>query len=165
MANNSIDASPDSQLVRFHGLLLTLNKGMLLVPQSAITEVINLAELSLSSTRAGHGVHGWFRWRSLELPLISFETLCLDERAPLTRDSKIVICNTLGEAVRPGFYGLALQGFPSPIHIDADERTRLQGVTSKRDGLSWEARVDSVEALVPDFDFIESFVAGLENPA
>lgn len=162
---NSIDASTDSQLTRFHGLLLTLNKTVLLVPQSAITEVINLAELSLSSSRTEHGLHGWFRWRSLELPLISFETLYLDERAPLTRDSKIVICNTLGESVQEGFYGLALQGFPSPVHIDADDRTRLQGRVSERKGLSWEAEIDGVEALVPDFDFIESFVAGLEKAA
>lgn len=91
--------------------LIPLSEETIILPNTAVAEVISYLEPSPLS-----GMPEWFigtiAWRGRTAPIISWEILNGQASKPLTRDSRIVIFNTLEKKSALPFYGVIAQGIP-----------------------------------------------------
>ena len=61
-------------------LIVRLNKGSLILPVNLMAELVTGGELLPSEHP---GVEGWLHWRNRQNPVVSLESLCMEEDAAL----------------------------------------------------------------------------------
>ncbi|GIX30926.1 MAG: chemotaxis protein [Porticoccaceae bacterium] len=137
-------------------LSLPLAETTLLVPVTAV------AEVTTHGTVAGPAegfCYGTFDWRTLRIPLISFEAFAGRPRPDLSGEGRVAVVNAVGAAAGVGFYGLRLQGLPSPLQVgEADCRgARKPDVRGVVAALSLAGR----ECWLPDLEALEAALAAL----
>lgn len=92
--------------------ILPLWQKKLLLPASAVVEIVSASQLKASKKNTKAGLLGQFTWEGKALPVVSFETLNGDNGVvPVPQKLAIVIAATLGE--EHTHYALALQGEPT----------------------------------------------------
>lgn len=133
-------------------MLLTVGEYRLLVPVTAVAEVITAAEL----LRGGDGLlHGWFRWREQQLPLVSFSAAC--GGPPEQAAAYVAVLNAIDSAAGLGFYALPLTVIPRSAQVFPEA-----GLLPAGDGielLAWEAAIGETRAWVPRLDLLEERLA------
>ncbi|MEW5754873.1 MAG: chemotaxis protein CheW [Pseudomonadota bacterium] len=91
--------------------LIPLSEETIILPNTAVAEVISYLEPAPLS-----GMPEWFLgtidWRGRTVPIISWELLNGQPRTTPTRESRIVIFNTLDKKSALPFYGIVAQGIP-----------------------------------------------------
>ncbi len=100
-------------------LTLELPDRLLLVPNVAVAEVINMHEPTPRP-----GMPAWYlgeiEWRDLPVPLICFETLS-SGRLPQELDKpRIVVLNAMSGIPEFHFFALRLKSIPSPLKIESE---------------------------------------------
>lgn len=100
-------------------ILIPLQDQTLLLPRTAIAEVIPYrAPDPLQG--APQWLYGTLRWREQLLLLISFEALQRKPTPPLSKQTRIVVFNTVTTLSKRKFYALIIQGIPQLILARAD---------------------------------------------
>jgi len=157
------DELPLDGFLRVNALLLPVATTPLLVPMSAIAEIVS-DDISITPFEAkDERFYGWIRWRNQTLPLLSFEGLSGTTQLPFTAASHIVILNAIGDASKSSFYGLVLQGFPRRIDIANSGGTRPIEKQKDVPGVLYNAELGAELVRIPDFEFLEMLIA--EAPA
>lgn len=139
------------------GLLLTLSDRLLLLPNTAVAELVAYRNVQ-PAENSPNWLLGQIAWRDLSLPLLSFEAAASD--APVNLDNaRVVIINAIGGRVNFRFFALLIKGIPRSVRIDhslqrlADEP--LQAL--ELDAVSIEGEV----AKIPDLAGLEQKLADL----
>ena len=57
-------------------LIVRLSKGSLILPINLMAELVTGGELTPSEHP---GVEGWLHWRNRQIPVVSLESLCMEE--------------------------------------------------------------------------------------
>ena len=140
------------------GVLLPVGSRFLLLPNSAMAEVIGYREPKADATAPGWWL-GWIEWRGLRVPVVSFEQAM--GRQEVERGSQrahIAILNTLnGNAALP-YIGVYTLGISRLTRITADNLTEDTSGTLASP-LALEAiRVNEQPAWIPDMDKLEQMV-------
>lgn len=136
------------------GLLLTLADRTLLVPNTAIAELVAWQPtVSGDSAQLVEGQLGHIEWRGLRLPLVSFEVLGGEQEPDVTEDSRIAIFNRLTATDGARFYAILLQGIPRSTLVDR----RLQQVqhAALRKGELQAVEMDGQRMHIPDLEAVE----------
>lgn len=135
------------------GLLLPLSDRLLLVPNSAIAELIPYRRPEpLDGLPAW--VLGQVAWRDLRLPLLSFEAAAGGETA-LSSTARIAVINALGGRDQIKFLALLLQGIPHSIRIDpAVPRADVELTPLELDAVT----VGAMPAKIPDLAALEQLL-------
>jgi len=140
---------------RISCLLLSLENRKLLVPVTAVAEVINSA-LAVEGTRAEGPLYGWIEWRDQRIPLLSLEALTGGARPPLGGYNRVLILNAIGAMAEVGFYAIILQGLPTPAHVTPEALTNDGGADQM---LMAECDLGQERGFIPDFGQLETTVA------
>lgn len=104
------------QVSQLTGLLLTLTDRLLLLPNTAIAELVNYRAVQ-PVPHAPNWLLGQVAWRDLTLPLLSFETASSDIPVQ-TADARMVIVNAIGGRPELPFYALLIQALPRSLRIE-----------------------------------------------
>lgn len=140
-------------------LLLPVGANPLIVPNSAVAEVITLDEI-----RPRGDTPEWFlgsaQWRGYDIPLVDFAYLAgqRDEVAPA--GGRYVVLFAFGTV--PSFYGVRIDSLPHTETVDGDNLRPADSGT--RGGLIRaraviDTRDETRECVVPDLEAIESAIA------
>jgi len=153
-----------------YSLLIPLRHERLLVPRMCVAEVIAFAD---TEKRADQGAPDWLLghvdWNGRRVPVISLDAPGDADEVPTGRRgsrSRIVIFHAIGDALKPGFYGVLTQGFPQLVRVNRDVLTQDKETPLPPD-LPMLCRVRMVHEfpLVPDLDTIEQRLADLAAAA
>lgn len=111
---------PLAEQEQLTGLLLTLHDRELLVPNTAVAELVawQVPE-ALPGGVQKDGLIGRINWRGLRLPLVSFEALAGEDVPEASGQTRIAIFNSLDATAGAGFYGVMLQRIPRTLQLDS----------------------------------------------
>ena len=107
---------------RIHALEVPLEGANLLVPSAAVAEVINPQALTLVPL-SQPWLRGAIGWRTLAVPVISFEVLLGGYTPANVESGKIVIFYPLSGRKEWEFFAMYATGEPRPQQLDGGETT------------------------------------------
>ncbi len=143
------------------GLLLSLADRTLLVPNTAVAELVG--RLQKIDGQAPGAVLGLVEWRGLQLPLLSFERLSGDDSCPVEGPVRLVVLNALKPVHGQDFYALAICQIPRTLtvdqHLQRDSQTPVQPY--ELDSVTLDGR----NLRIPDLPAIEDWLAAQPWPA
>jgi chemotaxis signal transduction protein len=140
------------------GLLLTLanDRLQLLLPLTAVAEILEEAPLPTPARTGRPWLRGWLDWRGCAIPLLAYEGVAGGAAPPLD-SHRVAVVNAIGPAAGQGFYGLAIRELPRPLRLSADSGLRTLEVEAPR-GAVLVVEVRGEPALIPDFNLLEQLV-------
>jgi len=140
-----------SQLIPLEGLRLVL-------PNTAISEIVSYKEYEKSESEVPEWVLGFVVWRDLRIPLISYEiaTEQLDKSPTINKNTRIVVLNTATGSEQMPFYGMLSQGIPRLIVAD---HSNTQNAPDQFEIKPFELRkvlIDGNITVIPDQEALEN---------
>lgn len=142
-------------------LLLPMTGQLLVVPTAVVAEIIKRRELQ-PPEGAPEWLLGYVKWHQDAVPVLSFESLNGQATAEQDSGSRIVIIATAdGQSVQR-HYALLTRGVPNLLRLTPDDIHQVDGVvpgTAER----MKVRVHGQAAAIPDLDYIEKSLLGLEE--
>ncbi len=154
---NGFLATRDAPPERVNSLLLPLAGLQLLVPVTAVAEVVAGDYPLEADTREIPGFQGWIHWREQRIPLLCFEHALGRSNPSPVPENRLAVLNAIGDAADIGYFALRLAGYPSPLHVTAE--TPLEAMTEapgeSDDFLFMMANIDGRDVSVPDLLALE----------
>jgi len=139
---------------RLHSLEVPLDGITLIVPSAAVAEVIN--PLTLTPVPFGQPwLKGVFGWRTLAVPVISFEALVGMPEPASTAAGKIVIFYPLRGRADWEFYGMFATAEPRPQALSQNEPVASDSELPKLPCIAAGLKVGGKLMLIPDMDEIK----------
>lgn len=140
------------------GLLLTLSDRLLVLPNTAIAELVAYRQVQ-AAENSPNWLLGQIRWRDLNLPLLSFGAASNDA-AVVTERARVVIVNAIGGRPKFRFFALLIQGIPRSVRIETD-------LLSEQSEMLLPLELDAVIidgeiAKIPDLAALEQKLADLD---
>jgi chemosensory pili system protein ChpC len=142
----------DEELVSIRCMQLPLVGMQLLLPNSAVAEIIGFDRSTLIGSQSGP-VLGRISWRGVTVPVASIEELCGESMLePATRSRIAIVYNPEGGAEMP-YMGILMQDIPKAYLA---ENLRLSGKGEPVDCEFLSFRIEEMvdDYLVPDLDAI-----------
>lgn len=142
---------PKSQDVA--SLLIPLEGRLLLAPNVSVAEIVPLGPIEPVS-EAPDWFLGFYSWRDLQVPLLSFEALNGEARPQAGARARIAVFNGTGVSEDLPFLAILAQGLPRLARVSAEEIQEREGVETKAFELmpvSWAGE----QAVIPDVPRIE----------
>lgn len=136
-------------------LLVPLDGEFLLVPNSAVAEILTYRETSPVPDAPDWFV-GMLSWRSQLIPVIAYEAITGGEAPAVSPRTRIAVFNVVG--ANPAylrFYAIVTQGFPSLINIDNSSLAPVSQ-DGERAGVLSKVLVAGRPATIPDLDYLEA---------
>jgi chemotaxis signal transduction protein len=131
--------------------ILPLWQKKLLLPTSAVVEIISSSQLKPSKKNKKQGILGQVTWEQETIPVISFETFNGDTQSVDPQKIAIVIAVHLGDVQ---YYGIALQAEPVIAKVKIAEIEDLdQAVVGAVEYL--QVRYQNQLCVIPDLDSLE----------
>ncbi len=142
-------------LDRIHALEIPLRGATLLLPSANVAEVTNPGALA-AVPLAPSWLLGVMSWRTLAVPVVSFEALMGGTVSPSAPGSKVVILYPLNGRRDWEFYGLRTHAEPHPQTVDsartiAATRAELPDTPYVAAGLKLGGRL----LVIPDLDTLK----------
>lgn len=144
-----------------HCLLIPIYGEMLLIPNAAVAEVVAYTD-SESAENAPEWFLGYITWRDLRIPLISFEAATGGEVAPLQKNSRIAVLNTLNKKQEVSHFGIVTQGIPHLQVVLEKQLSRDEEPSDPRSSVSDYVQLNEETVLVPDLDDLEKRLLQLQ---
>jgi chemotaxis signal transduction protein len=140
---------------RIHTLEIPLASMSLLVPSASVAEVATLASIS-SIPFAPAWLIGVVGWRTLAVPVMSFEGLVSNRPAMPTSQSRIVILYPLPGRGSGDFIGVLTASEPRPRTIEAAAAVAVSGgELPSSPYIASGLRVDSRAMGIPNFEALK----------
>jgi chemosensory pili system protein ChpC len=136
---------------RLHSLEVPLDGRTLLVPSAAVAEVINPQSLALVPF-SQPWMNGALGWRTLAVPVISFESLLGAVPKARTATGKIVIFYPLGGRKDWEFFAMFATGEPRPQLLDGSQPVAEGSELLDSPYIAAGLKVDGRLMLIPDFE-------------
>lgn len=158
MATTSVQTLP----TQVPSLIIPLERGSLLVPNSCVAEIISYTQL-LPVENAPEWQIGNIQWREIVLPCISFEKLKGETVDAYSQKDRIAIFNTITDKVEKRFYGMIIRGIPRLARIVQEEL-----VEEEKELSSFEkacVQFNGEPSSIPDLEAIESVVGAAVQAA
>ncbi|WP_293644313.1 chemotaxis protein CheW [Thiolapillus sp.] len=136
----------------FQGLLIPQRQMPLLLPSSAVIEILGYREVSESAADASW-ILGSFSWRNLVLPLVSMERVLGVEREGKRGRKRIIVVHVFSDKLKTPFMGIEATGMPRLVSLNEETLEVLDGEPWPDDWpISDRVKVQDLEALIPDLD-------------
>ncbi len=140
-----------------NSVLIPLNGQNLVLPQSAMAEVIPHENLEAMDTGVGW-LKGFIDWRGHQIPVISLEGMCDRSGGLPTKQSRFVVVYGLEGIPGLSFYAVEVRGIPHPVKLGAS--ALVVGGVKDKDCLVVACNVvaDGEPAIIPDLVSIEHMI-------
>lgn len=148
----------EQTVAQITGLLLTLSDRLLLLPNTAVAELVAYRNVQ-PAVNSPSWLLGQIAWRDLSLPLLSFEAASSEHSANL-ENARVVIINAIGGRPKFRFFALLIKGIPRSTRIDMSlQRLPDEALQPlELDAVSIEGEI----AKIPDLAALEQKLADLE---
>ncbi|NOX42927.1 MAG: chemotaxis protein CheW [Gammaproteobacteria bacterium] len=146
-----------------HSQLLTLEVGQLILPNTAVAEIIHYSDPTPVDD-SPEWLLGTMEWRGIRIPLMSLEQAMGDNVPARNANNHIAIINCLDADSALHFYGIVTIGLPRLINID--EKKIMPSTNEANNPLVLSnVLINESESIIPNLDAIEALVkeTGLEN--
>ncbi len=138
-----------------NGLLLPLNGFHIILPQVMVAEITYRPEAASARDYTADWFKGLFQWRSQQVPLISFESLCDREDGRGRKSMRIAIIHALQGISNLVFYAFELRAIPYPLTLRHDSLQSATGSAKTCDYIASNALFGGHKAVIPDLKQIE----------
>lgn len=146
--------APQDTRSHLTGLLLPLADRTLLLPNSAVAELIPL-RAPVSEAGMPRWLLGQVAWRNLNLPLMSFEAAAGGEPS-IGSGARVAVLNALGGRAHVKFIAMVVQGIPRSVRLDESlSRAKAPLGALERDAVL----VNDQVAKIPDLVALEDLLA------
>lgn len=142
-------------------LMIPLAGRTLLAPTVSVAEMVPYTIVE-SIDNAPDWLLGFFEWRNVKVPLLSFEVLSGEAKAELQPKSRIAVFNNTGVSESVPFIALPTQGIPKLVRVSAEDIS----VTEGRSCLRFErmhVTLSGDELLIPDVSALEQVYLDWQN--
>jgi len=138
-------------------LIVRLHKGSLILPVNLMAELVTGGELIPSEHP---GVEGWLHWRNRQIPVVSIESLCMQEEAGESDEGKCLILHTVSALPGLPFIALRVQGGLNTLEILPDTlRDDHSGNVQRCPYVARQVRASHLLCFIPDLPAIEAAIA------
>lgn len=135
-------------------LLLPLTNGLLIVPASAVEEVLFAEPLDLPPPAAPDWLVGEVHLRQQPVPVVSFEVLTGAPAAPVPAAVHAVVLKNLIVDAEPSLYALQLLRAPRVEELDTGTLQLAAGEASENPFIACRVVVEGEEGSLPALDLI-----------
>jgi chemosensory pili system protein ChpC len=150
----------NEQELRVRSQLIPLHNLQLLLPNTAIAEVISYHKpQAMEETPQWLG--GVVNWRGLRIPLIHFETAALNQAPKIHRRNRVIVLNVLNGSDALPFYGLLAQGIPRLMNLDSGNLLDAPNAENEPQFVLRQVLVEGQAAVIPDQKALEEAMAEL----
>lgn len=139
-------------------LFVPLSESALLVPMSAVAEVIQAVEVS-AQENAPVWFNGWLEWRQKRVPLISFEAFSTESRESFSGSSSALVINTLSPEKGLSYYAIHAQDFSHLVRIAEDDPLQQVDDQGSAPYVLMHVELDGQIMQIPDLESLESYLA------
>jgi len=144
------------------GLLLPVMDGNLLLPNAAVVEVLSYPAVTAADTDTPDWILGYFEWRNLSLPLISWgHLLGQDVTEDQGQRKRVVVCHLFSADKKQSFVGVEVRGLPSLVPVT---KAGLQAEDDSADAETCTlgtVKIQDVSARIPDLDGLGKLLSSL----
>lgn len=138
-------------------LIVRLHKGSLILPLNLMAELVSGGDLEVSEHP---GIEGWLHWRNRQIPVVSLESLCMQEEAGESDEGKCLILHTISSLPGLPFVALRVQGGLNTLEILPDTlRDDHGGNVQRCPYVARQVRASHLLCFIPDLPAIEAVVA------
>lgn len=136
-------------------ILIPLVGQVLLVPTITVAEMAPAQSVSVKEN-APEWLYGMYRWRELEIPLLSYEVLNGASPTPLNMKGRVAVFNNSGpNQQKLPFIAIVAQGIPRMARIGEADITE-DSTREKRPADLMPVRVGMEEFCIPDINALET---------
>ena len=140
------------------GLLLPLAHGNLLLPATVVVDLLGYPENVHPAADHPDWLGGWFDWRGLSLPLVSWERLAGQSGNTGSR-KRVVVCHLFASDEVASFVGLEITGLPRQLSVKEADLQARAGSADPESCILAEVRVQDSPAYMPDLDALGKILA------
>jgi chemosensory pili system protein ChpC len=133
--------------------LIPLHEHKLLLPNTAVAEVVPYEEHNPMDDLP-EWLMGSINWRGKTVPLTCFDTLLGSPRPEVSRDTRVIVLNTLTGNQTIPFFAILSQGIPHLLRVAEDQLEKAEDETENDFVLS-TVIVGEERALIPDLNRLE----------
>jgi len=144
-----------------HCLLIPVYGEEILLPNAAVAEVVAYTDFEPAENAAVWFL-GHMNWRDLRVPLISFEAASGGQVAPLQKNSRIAILNTLNGNPQLPHFAIVTQGIPHLQVVQEKHLSRDEEPADPRSSIADYVQLNEETLLVPDLDDLEQRLLQLQ---
>lgn len=147
-----------------HCLMISLSEEAILLPNTAVAEVIGYIEPDLL-TGSPDWMLGRITWRERLVPLLSFGIAsAASEASPERRQGdRIAILNTMNGNKDIPYIGIVSQGIPRLSVIRKDDISTLETKPENRQSVAEIVSVDGQAFIIPDIDDLETRLQNIQK--
>ena len=143
-------------------LLLPMNGFQVILPQATVMEVADAPEMK-ALPGPPQWLRGVFDWRSEEVPLISFESMCGTISNPVESRGRIAVLYALEGLNDLLFYGFELQAIPRPVMLRSDMLAEGDSAPIDSEMIATQVMVANQPGVIPDLKAVEYAIHGQLN--
>jgi chemosensory pili system protein ChpC len=140
------------------GLMITVNNGRVLLPNTSVSEIITAATPE-PVDNAPQWLLGRVRWRGWRVPLFSFAVLAGIAPREGQLNAKVTVLKALGRNPRMPFIAMMCLGFPRLTTITPEVLIPTDDGEHLPMGVRTRVLVRDDQAMIPDLPTIENLIA------
>ena len=152
---------PGRRLEAVHCLLIPLHKETMLLPNTAVAEVIAYSDPE-AIPDAPDWLQGWLSWRDRKVPLISVEVASGRKMPSDFLGQRIAVLNTLNSNPRVPYIAIMIQDIPK-LHLVQPDTVTERNDVNPRQSIAAQLLADGKPVIVPDLDDLEQRVERLRS--
>lgn len=147
----------DSLLDVIHCLMITLSEETILLPNTAVAEVIGFLKPEPIEDSPNWFL-GRITWRDRLVPLISFGMASISGEVTTERQKgdRIAILNTMNGNAEVPYIGIVSQGIPRLSVLRSEDVTTVEVKPENRLSVAEIVSVEGKSLIIPDIDDLES---------
>jgi len=155
MSDDQIEIDPDTDDTNeeVSCLLVPLLNTRLLLPASAVAEMAAMKPL-IPVDRMPSWMLGFYDWREVRVPVISYEVINGVSGAPLHPQGRMAVINNTGVDPRLPFIAIPTQGIPRMSRVSIHDISENPNVV-RRSFDKMRVRIGMEEFVIPDIAAIE----------
>jgi chemosensory pili system protein ChpC len=144
----------EKQIEQMRGVLITMQGGKLLLPNTAVSEIISYLPPETVEDKPSWFL-GAIRWKGYRLPLIAFSKMAQWNEQTTTAGSKVAIVKALSGHERLPYFAFLTAGFPRLVNISSDQ---LIDDPEHESEYYYSANLDSDTISIPNLEKIEQLI-------
>ena len=141
-------------VTEIRGVLLPLQAGQLLLPNTSISEVVGYRQPDSRPEDAPEWLLGNMSWRQFQVPLINFDLLLDERQREIGNRARIAICNSVGGLAERPYIAILLRTIPRLARVTEETIAPLGGESIPM--IARHVSISGQEAWIPDLDALES---------
>ncbi|WP_439133109.1 chemotaxis protein CheW [Pseudomaricurvus sp.] len=142
-------------------LMIPLAERTLLAPTVSVAEMVPYAAPETIND-APDWLLGYFLWRDVKVPLLSFEILCGETQPELQAKSRIAVFNNTGVSPDLPFVAVPTQGIPKLVRVSEEDISMMED-RSCRTFERMHVTLSGEEVLIPDVSALEQVYLDWQN--